>query len=69
MPIYLVRAFDSEKMQVFVRPVYVKDREELFDKAIFEENKDRPYKDRLFKSNLSFLTRLLVEKVPELGDN
>jgi hypothetical protein len=69
VPIYLVRAFDSEEMQVFVRQVYVKKREELLDKAIYDENKDRPYEDRLCKSHLHFSTRLLVEKVPELGDN
>ena len=68
MPIYLVTGQDFSKNIVFKRVVYAKNKSDIVPMALYEENKERSFENRLIRSKLYYSIKTLICFVPELDD-
>jgi len=68
MPVYLVISQDFSKNIVFKRIVYAKNKADIVPTALYEENKERSFENRLLRSKLYYSIRTLICFVPELDD-
>jgi hypothetical protein len=68
MPIYLVTGQDFSKNIVFKRVVYARNKSDIVPMALYEENKERSFQNRLIRSKLYYSIKTLICFVPELDD-
>lgn len=68
MPIYLVTGQDFSKNIVFKRVVYARNKSDIVPMALYEENKDRSFENRLIRSKMYYSIKTLICFVPELDN-
>lgn len=68
MPVYLVTGQDFSKNIVFKRVVYARNKSDIVPMALYEENKERSFENRLIRSKLYYSIKTLICFVPELDD-
>jgi len=68
LPVYLVTGQDFSKNIVFKRVVYARNKADIVPMALYEENKERSFENRLIRSKLYYSIKTLICFVPELDD-